>query len=383
MAAQPDTGSGSGEQARGCVGLKGSGTPAEGAAVGAAQRYAWLENLLPPVEEVRPGLWSIPVPWPGSGLRYTLAYLVSGPNGLALIDTGWPTEQAWTALCASITQTGHDITDLKYMLVTHAHSDHLGLAARVREASGALVGMHPAERATLRRSEPQEPQVGRVHLADWLRSRGAPEDQADQVAAMMTGAVRVHRELARPDFDVEHGSLPLGAGTALRAVWTPGHTPGHLCFYDERQDVLLTGDHVLPRITPHIGLPPGSEGDPLGDYQDSLRALARYNPAEVLPAHEYRFADLGARLEMLLRHHRTRLAEIEHAVAADPGLSTWDVSAVLTWSRGWDQTLGGARQSAVSETWAHLLHLQNHQRVINQGHDPDSWVPGPRCSAAD
>ena len=383
MAAQPDTGSGSGEQARGCVGLKGSGTPAEGAAVGAAQRYAWLENLLPPVEEVRPGLWSIPVPWPGSGLRYTLAYLVSGPNGLALIDTGWPTEQAWTALCASITQTGHDITDLKYMLVTHAHSDHLGLAARVREASGALVGMHPAERATLRRSEPQEPQVGRVHLADWLRSRGAPEDQADQVAAMMTGAVRVHRELARPDFDVEHGSLPLGAGTALRAVWTPGHTPGHLCFYDERQDVLLTGDHVLPRITPHIGLPPGSQGDPLGDYQDSLRALARYNPAEVLPAHEYRFADLGARLEMLLRHHRTRLAEIEHAVAADPGLSTWDVSAVLTWSRGWDQTLGGARQSAVSETWAHLLHLQNHQRVINQDRDRDSWVPGPRCSAAD
>ncbi len=383
MAAQPDAGSGSGEQAPGCVGLKGSGTPAEGAAVGAAQRYAWLENLLPPVEEVRPGLWSIPVPWPGSGLRYTLAYLVSGRNGLALIDTGWPTEQAWTALCDSIRQAGHDITDLKYMLVTHGHSDHLGLAARVREASGALVGMHPAEKATLRRSEPREPQLGRVQLADWLRSRGAPEDQADQVAAMMTGAVRVHRELARPDFDVEHGSLPLGAGTALRAVWTPGHTPGHLCFYDERQDVLLTGDHVLPRITPHIGLPPGSEGDPLGDYQDSLRALARYNPAEVLPAHEYRFADLGARLEMLLRHHRTRLAEIEHAVAADPGLSTWDASAVLTWSRGWDQTLGGARQSAVSETWAHLLHLQNHQRVINRGRDRDSWVPGPRCSAAD
>ena len=405
MAAQPDTGSGSGEQAAGCVGLKRSSGQAEGGVgltgpseqaeggedltesarptVGAAQRYAWLENLLPPVEEVRPGLWSIPVPWPGSGLRYTLAYLVSARTGLALIDTGWPTEQAWTALCDSITQTGHDLTDLKYMLVTHAHSDHLGLAARVREASGALVGMHPAERATLRRAEPQEPQVGRMHLSDWLRCRGAPDDQADQVAVMMTGAVRVHRELARPDVDIEDGSLPLGAGTALRAVWTPGHTPGHLCFYDERQDVLLTGDHVLPRITPHIGLPPGSEGDPLGDYQASLRALARYNPAEVLPAHEYRFADLGARLETLLRHHRTRLAEIEHAVAADPGLSTWDVSAVLTWSRGWDQTLGGARQSAVSETWAHLLHLQNHQRVTNQGRDRDSWVPGPRCSAAD
>src|SRR5579863_3921807 len=384
MAAQPDAGSGSGEQASGCVGLKGSDAPAEGATigagVGAAQRYAWLEDMLPPVEEVRPGLWSIPVPWPGSGLRYTLAYLVSARTGLALIDTGWPTDQAWTSLCDSIRQTGHDITDLKYMLVTHAHSDHLGLAAQVREASGALVGMHPAESATLRRAEPQ---AGQVRLPDWLRARGAPDGEADQVAALMTGAVRVHRELARPDFAVEHDSLPLGTGTALRAVWTPGHTPGHLCFYDERHDVLLTGDHVLPRITPHIGLPPGSEGDPLGDYQASLRALARYNPAEVLPAHEYRFADLGARLEMLLRHHRTRLAEIEHAVAADPGLSTWDVSAVLTWSRGWDQTLGGARQSAVSETWAHLLHLQNHRRVVNQDRDRDSWVPGPRCSAAD
>src|ERR1700734_1622650 len=119
MAAEPDAGSG--ERSSGCVGLKGAGASAEGAAVGAAvgaaQRYAWLGNLLPAVEEVRPGLWSIPVPWPGSGLRYTLAYLVAGRTGLALIDTGWPTEQAWTALCDSIAATGHDITDLKYMLV--------------------------------------------------------------------------------------------------------------------------------------------------------------------------------------------------------------------------------------------------------------------------
>jgi glyoxylase-like metal-dependent hydrolase (beta-lactamase superfamily II) len=199
----------------------------------------------------------------------------------------------------------------------------------------------------------------------------------------MAGAVAFHARLARADFDVEHDSLPLGPGTGLRAMWTPGHTPGHLCFYDEQQDVLLTGDHVLPRITPHIGLPPGSEGDPLGDYQASLRTLARYQPAEVLPAHEYRFADLGARIEALLSHHRTRLAEIEHAVVADPGLSTWAVSEALTWSRGWEQTRGGARQSAVSETWAHLIHLEGRQRVINHGRERDSWAPGPRCSAVD
>jgi len=377
MAAQPDAANGSGGHEHGCVGLK----PAEPYGVGAAQRYAWLENLLPPVEEVRPGLWSIPVPWPRSGLRYTLSYLVNGRGGPALIDTGWPTEEAWTALTDAIKQTGHDIAELRHVLVTHAHADHLGMAGRVREASGALVGMHPAESATLLHRV--EPQAWRERLSGWLRARGAPDSEAAEITEQMAGAVGFHARLARSDFDVEHGSLPLGAGTALRAVWTPGHTPGHLCFYDEQREVLLTGDHVLPRITPHIGLPPGADGDPLGDYQASLRALARYSPAEALPAHEYRFADLGARLDELLRHHRTRLAEIEHAVAARPGLSTWTVSAALTWSRGWEQTVGPSRQSAVSETWAHLLHLQGRQRVINYGKNRDSWLPGPRCSAAD
>jgi glyoxylase-like metal-dependent hydrolase (beta-lactamase superfamily II) len=381
MAAQPEATNGGGGQASACVGPKRSDSGAESPVVGAAQRHAWQANLLPPVEKVRPDLWSIPVQWPRSVLRYTLSYLFTGRGGPALIDTGWPTEQGWSALVDGIRQTGHDVAELKYVLVTHAHADHLGMADRVREASGALVGMHPAERATLRHRV--EPETWRLGLSGWLRARGAPDGEAAGISDLMSGAVGLHARLTRPDVDIEDGSLPLGAGTALRAVWTPGHTPGHLCFYDEQRDVLMTGDHVLPRITPHIGLAPGSAGDPLGDYQASLRALARYDPAEVLPAHEYRFADLGDRLEGLLRHHRTRLAEIEHAVAADPGLSTWAVAEALTWSRGWEQTRGVSRQSAVSETWAHLLHLQNHEQVINQGRDRDSWVPGPRCSAAD
>jgi glyoxylase-like metal-dependent hydrolase (beta-lactamase superfamily II) len=287
------------------------------------------ERAVPPVEQVRPGLWSIPVPWPGSGLRYTLAYLVSGRGGLALVDTGWPTEMAWTVLRDSVLQTGHDLTDIKYVLVTHAHPDHLGMAARVREESGALVGMHPAETAILRRAPGDS--GWRERVAGWLRARGAPQSDAAEILEPMAGAVERHAQLARPDVHVEDGSLPLGPGSSLRAVWTPGHTPGHLCFYDEQRDVLLTGDHILPRITPHIGLTPGAEGDPLGDYQASLQNLTRYHPAEVLPAHEYRFTDLGARIEVLLRHHRTRLAEIEHVVACGPGLTTWDVAEALTW----------------------------------------------------
>jgi glyoxylase-like metal-dependent hydrolase (beta-lactamase superfamily II) len=261
------------------------------------------------------------------------------------------------------------------VLVTHAHVDHLGLANRVREASGAQVGMHPAETATFHRVNVP---TWRSQRADWLRSRGAPRDQAAELLDLMFWAVERQAGLARPDFAIEHGSTPLGPGTALRAVWTPGHTPGHLCFYDEEQEVLLTGDHVLPRITPHIGLRSGQEGDPVADYQASLRALSAYRHAEVLPAHEYRFADLGGRIDALLRHHEARCEEIERAVASDPGLSTWAVAEALTWSRGWEQTRGPARHAALSETWAHLAHLRAHDRVIDQGQGRDSWLPGPR-----
>ena len=101
----------------------------------------------------------------------------------------------------------------------------------------------------------------------------------------------------------------------------------------------------------------------------------------MLPAHEFRFADLHARIEGLLHHHQTRLTEIENAVSDNPGLSTWDVAAALTWSRSWEQTVGPSRQAAVSETWAHLYHLQVNGRVVDQGRDRDSWFPGPRFSA--
>ena len=183
------------------------------------------------------------------------------------------------------------------MLVTHAHADHIGLVGRIREASGALVGMHEAEAAVLRRGG----ETGGRKTADWLRARGASREEQAEILGLMARGRERDASLAQPDFSIGHGELPLGAGSSLRAVWTPGHTPGHLCFYDERQEVLLTGDHVLPRITPHIGLGPGATGDQLGDFLSSLRELTEYEPREVLPAHEFRFADLGARIEGLLQ----------------------------------------------------------------------------------
>lgn len=333
------------------------------------------------VEEVSPGVWSVPVFWPGSPLRYTLAYLLSTGDGAVLIDTGWPTDEGWESLVAGVGQTGHDITDIREVLVTHSHPDHLGMAARVREASGARVGMHPAE----------ADHIGRLRLSDaggrtagWLRARGAPAAEAAEIVERIATAVTRYKQMAAPDVLIDDGSLPV-PGLGLRAIWTPGHSPGHLCFHDEGRGLLLTGDHVLPRISPHIGFDGDdlADDDPLGRYLGSLSAMTGYTPDLVLPAHEYRFTGLGSRVTDLLAHHQARFAEIEHAVACQPGSSTWRIAELLTWSRGWDATTGVTRRAAVSETLAHLVHLARQGRVSDaRGRDGvDAWLPEPHVAA--
>jgi glyoxylase-like metal-dependent hydrolase (beta-lactamase superfamily II) len=97
---------------------------------GQAQHEAWQQRTLPPVEEVRPDLWSIPVPIPNSPLRYVSAYALAVPGGIGLIDTGWESEHGWHALTAGLAGIGAAVTDVQGVLVTHLHFDHLGLRAR-------------------------------------------------------------------------------------------------------------------------------------------------------------------------------------------------------------------------------------------------------------
>jgi glyoxylase-like metal-dependent hydrolase (beta-lactamase superfamily II) len=338
---------------------------------GTLQRQAWLDRVLPPVEEVRSGLWSVPVPVPDSPLRYVLMYVLRLPDGVAIVDTGWPAEESWLTLVDGLTSTGHAVTDVRAVLVTHAHADHLGLAERLREASGAWVGLHEADAPTSAGREAAGDIVAAVEK--WLHSRGASPDDIASMREEIRESTGPYQHLAIPDVLIEDGSLPLGAEAGLRAIWTPGHTPGHLCFLDERRDVLLSGDHVLPRISPNISRNTRATGDSLRDFLASLEQIAAYEPAEVLPAHEYRFTGLRARVDHLLAHHHARLAEVEDVLTERPGSSTWAVAERLTWSRPWPQTQGMIRQSAVSETFAHLFYLQTSGVVVDRGTDVDTW----------
>ncbi|KID30219.1 MBL fold metallo-hydrolase [Prauserella rugosa] len=330
--------------------------PPEGITVlGTAQREAWLERRLPPVERVHAGVWSVPVPIPHNPLRYTLSYLIASDDGLLVVDPGWDSQEGWQALLAGLSEAGASPGDVHGILATHIHPDHHGLSARLRETSGAWIAMHPAERDTL----PQRmTHVVGPHetITDWLRHRGAPADEAAALGGPLDARDPDEAAMADPDVLLEDGDVVPLRGRTLRALWTPGHTPGHLCLQAVEERLLLTGDHVLPRITPNIGLYPGGTGSPLADFLASLERTGEFDDHDALPAHEYRFRGLGERTRLLAEHHERRCRELLDVVA-DLGTPTpWEVATHLSWSRPWSE-IGRMRISALAETESHLDHL--------------------------
>jgi len=328
---------------------------------GTLQKDAWDRHTLPPVEQVRPGLWSIPVPIPDNPLRYVLVYLFELDDGVALVDAGWNTEVAWQALQDGLEDAGGSLSDVRAVVVTHIHPDHYGLAGRVRERSGAWVGLHPADAALLRgRYVDTDELVGRMQQL--LALSGVPDDkQPDLAHASME--IRSLVSMAEPDVLLEDGQQLDLAGWDLRTIWTPGHSPGHICLYSERHRLLLSGDHVLPRITPNISFHSQQDANPLGDYLASLDRMKTIVADEVLPAHEYRFAGLEARLAEIEAHHAARLDAIEEALESRPGSSAWDLTLSLEWSRPWDEIPSFMQRAANGETLAHLVLLEARGRV--------------------
>ncbi|MFB7503936.1 MBL fold metallo-hydrolase [Streptomyces broussonetiae] len=325
---------------------------------------------------------SVAVPIPDNPLGHTLVYVVGTDRGPVLVDTGWDDPASWDTLTAGLAACGTAVTEVYGVVVTHHHPDHHGLSARVREASGAWVAMHAADTAVVRRTREARPEHWFTYMSAKLAAAGAPEEH---LAPLRTPRTLPGLAPALPDREIVPGELIDLPGRRLRAIWTPGHTPGHVCLHlEERHPAqlpgngrLFSGDHLLPRITPHIGLYEDPDDatvtDPLGDYLDSLERIGRLAPAEVLPAHQHAFTDASGRVRQLLDHHEDRLRGLL-ALLAEP-LTAWQVAERMEWNRPWDHIPLGSRNIAVSEAEAHLRRLVKQGRAeAVAGSDPVAYV---------
>ena len=328
---------------------------------GHRQYQAWQDKEMPPVEMVRDGVFSIPVPFPGNPMRYTLAYLMVGDGESVLVDPGWDSDAGWAALLEGIARSGVGVEDITGIVATHFHPDHLGMVERLRRASQAWVGLGENELLPAR----WVPDVDEFVAADrsQFSAWGVPPDRLSEVCFSADSWTSVASP-APQEVRLRDGELLPVAGLRLRVLSTPGHTPGHICLVDEKNQLILTGDHVLPRITPHVSLEARGMDDPLACYFDSLDVMAAGADMEVLPAHEYRFRGLPLRVKQLRAHGLERSAEVIEVLETKDPQNVWSVARELTWSRGFDSLRGFTLRLALAETASHLVYLRARGRQL-------------------
>jgi glyoxylase-like metal-dependent hydrolase (beta-lactamase superfamily II) len=349
---------------------------------GLDQRRAWRAREFPPIEQVTPGVWSVPVTIPDNPLRYTLCYLLLADSGAVVVDPGWETDRGWADLQRGLAAAAVSAGRVTGIVVTHVHPDHHGLSQRLSEASGAWIAMHRAELPYLP-SRIVEVIGGADGFRSWLVRSGVPSD----TEIFGDGEDFGMFSMAEPDRLLNDGDDLDLPGRRVTVVWTPGHTPGHICLHDADYDLLLTGDHLLPRISPNVGLTPVSGDSPLSSYLESLQAMHHYAAAEALPAHEYRFRGIAERSDALIEHHDVRAREVLDIVAAAGQPTIWEVTRNLTWSRPWDQITGYMRRAALAEAEAHIEYLEREGRLIIRRDSEDApcrllVVPGDPPDAA-
>ncbi len=353
------------------------------------------------IVEVAPNILRLQLPANFTGLGHVNMYTMIDDRGIAVVDPGLPGKKHWPAIPARLKAAGFKIADVHTIVVTHSHPDHFGGAGRLALEADARIVTHAVFRmpwddapdlVTLENTDPdsEDPPADDHGHAGHGHEHGRRAGQAAAAKPVRYGKGTMrwgkttpwggkgfrpafkHRMVMRsqryfqrkyfvptvPTHRMIDGEVIRLAGREFFAIHTPGHTDDHLCLYDPEAGVMISGDHVLPGITPHIsGI--GAASDPLDEFVQSLDRVGTYKDSVkiVLPAHGVPFTDLIGRVEAIKAHHVERLEkvlEISRALGR-PG-TVEEYTQGLFPPKHWGNM-------AESETWAHLEHLRHQGRA--------------------
>ncbi|HEX2240858.1 MAG TPA: MBL fold metallo-hydrolase [Actinomycetota bacterium] len=277
------------------------------------------------------------------------AYLLA-VEPLTLIDAGINTPQAQNALVLGIAEAGCFLEGIERVLITHAHPDHYGLVHVIQEASGATVHVPEREMARIRDRQMLF-EVGRL-----LMGAGMPLDLLFKMDQQRRGDPRpkLDHDSVVPVHDGDTFSVSSGAQNwVLEAHLMPGHTGGHVVYFEPESRTMFAGDQLLPEVSPNPLLEPsidapGERRRSLREYLNSLHAMEAMEPSLVYPGHGAPVAEPAALITSLLEHHAKRKSSIA-GMLDDDGKTPYELAQeVYPDVSGYDSFL------AVSEVIAHL-----------------------------
>lgn len=316
-------------------------------------------------ERVIPGLWRLRLPLPWPGIPHCNAWAIACGSGVVLIDCGMHEPGSLTQLQRALEQVNLRLEHVRLLACTHAHADHWGQAAPVIEHAGCQLWMHPNHaHATATINDPGQALARRLEIG--LQS-GVPErllrgylqrtrDRPSGIAAAIT-----------PDRPLLDGTIVRSDLGDWQVYETPGHCPSHVCLFQPQRRILISGDHVLGRVSLYFDY--GFSEDPVGEFLRSLDIVDRLDARLALSGHGRPFVDVHGHIDASRRLVAVRLQRAQALLAERPRTAL-DVARSL-----YDDPLQEANAPwRLTETLCYLRHLERNGTIVadHEG-NPRRW----------
>lgn len=314
--------------------------------------------------ELAPGIYKLDLPLRNNPLKSLNCFFVTGEDSL-IIDTGFNTEEG-EALIREAMKTLGMVPEKTSLFLTHLHSDHTGLAARLGEW-GIKIFMGETDHGLLQDSLDPNGSYWSQEIENANR-----QDLSQEKLRLSDHPGYKYRPLALPDIKTtQEGDVFLVGDYALQVIDLPGHTPGLQALYEPEHGFLFSGDHILERITPNITYWGAFFEDSLKQYLKSLDKVLGLSVTRVFSSHRELPTDHRARIEQIRQHHDDRLQECREILQAGPA-SVRDVTRQLHWdirAKTWEDFPASQKWFAAGEAQAHLIHLRDLGEVIEEEHE--------------